>query len=327
MMRKWITILGGLLIVQLVMAVTINLTGENYQAFQAEEKLLTFDVGRVDGLRIEGEGQTLVLHKRDGRWLLPVQDDFPADQQSVERLLDKLAGLEKGWPVATSVSAASRFKLAEDDYQLRLALLSNDQSLAELYVGTSPGFRKVHVRPEGDEAVYSVAFNTWEASPKADDWIDKQVLQFDKESVQRIELPGLVLQREGDALQVAGLSEQEQANSEEIEALLDKLAGLRIQSLLGTEAKPEYGQDASQRAIKLALNEGAPLSYRFSKTEGENHYVLKRSDLDYYFKLPEYTVTPILDATRDKLVVKAADEATSEASSETAAPSTALPDE
>ena len=47
---------------------------------------------------------------------------------------------------------------------------------------------------------------------------------------------------------------------------------------------------------------GEVLSYRFSKPEETSYYVLKRSDLDHYFKVAEFTVKPILDMTREKLV-------------------------
>ncbi|MDJ0806571.1 MAG: DUF4340 domain-containing protein [Gammaproteobacteria bacterium] len=323
-MNKWISILSGLLIAQLVLAVTVNLTGEDYGAFQAEEKLLTFQAEQVDGLRIEGDEQSVLLKRQDDRWLLPEQGDFPADQESVKRLLDKLDGLEKGWPVATTSGAASRFEVAEDEFQRKLALLGGDDTLAELYVGTSPGFRKVHVRPANDEAVYAVEFNTWEANAKADDWIDKAILELDKEMIERIEMSDLVFEREGDWLTLTGLTDGQEADKDAIDELVDKLATLRVQSLLGTETKPEYQQDAPELEIELALNGGDALSYRISKPEGESYYVLKRSDLDYWFKVPDYTVEPIMETTRDKLVLKTTEEATSELDSETVSPSPVL---
>ena len=302
-MKKWISILTGLLLVQLVLAVAINLGSEDYGAFQPQEKLLVFQPEQVDGLRIEGEGQSVLLRKQDGRWVLAEQADFPADQEGVKRLMDKLADLEKGWPVATSGSAAAHFKVAKDENERHITLLGGDQTLAELYVGSSPGFRKVHVRPAGDDAVYAVAFNAWEANAKADDWIDKQILKLDEKSVQRIELPGLVLQREGDKFKVADLSDGEEANTQEIGSLLNKLTGLSVQSLLGSESKPEYKQNEPVLVIKVTLSEGDPLVYTISKPDDESYYILRRSDLKDYFKLPEYTVKPILEATRDKLVL------------------------
>ena len=47
---------------------------------------------------------------------------------------------------------------------------------------------------------------------------------------------------------------------------------------------------------------GEVLRYRFSKPEDASYYVLKRSDLDYYFKVAEYMVDPVTETTREKLV-------------------------
>ncbi|QBQ56639.1 DUF4340 domain-containing protein [Nitrosococcus wardiae] len=316
-MKKWISILGGLLLVQLVLAVAVNLMGEDYGAFEPQEKLLAFDKKEVDGLRIEDDENSLVLQKRDGKWLLPESGDFPADQETVERLLEKLATLEKGWPVATTGGAAKRFKVDDEAFERRLALLTKEETQAVLYVGTSPGFRKVHVRPEGEDAVYAVAFNTWEAGAKADDWIDKDILKLDGDQVTRVEMSDFTLQRSDDQWQLIGLKEQEETNGEEASALVDKLTGLRIQSLLGTEAKPSFQQEEPELEVKMALKSGDTLTYRFFKPEDEAHYVLKRSDLDHYFKVAPFAVEPIQSAEREKLVQTKAQEAPmSEASGE-----------
>ncbi|ADE14322.1 conserved hypothetical protein [Nitrosococcus halophilus Nc 4] len=313
-MKKWISILGGLLLVQLVLAIAVNLMGEDYGAFEPQEKLLAFDEKGVDGLRIEDGENSLVLKKRDGKWLLPDSGDFPADQEAVERLLDKLATLEKGWPVATTAGAAKRFKVDDEAFERRLALLIKEETQAVLYVGTSPGFRKVHVRPEGEDAVYAVAFNTWEANAKADDWIDKDILRLEGDQVTRVEMPEFTLQRNDEQWQLVSLKAQEETNGEEARALVDKLTGLPIESLLGTEAKPSFRQEAPEFEVKLARKGGDLLSYRFSKPEDEDYYVLKRSDLDHYFKVAPFAVEPIQTTGREKLVQTKTEEAPSETS-------------
>ncbi len=301
-MQRWIPILSGLLVLQLALALVLNLAGEEYGAFRTEEKLIAFDKQAVDGLRIEDDTNGLVLKKHDDQWLLPESQDFPANPGSVDRLLDKLADLEKGWPVATTGGAARRFKVADEQFERKLTLLADQEVLAEFYIGTSPGFRKVHARPAGEDAVFSVAFNSWEASAEADAWIDKGVLTLDEADVQRVEIAGLVLQREDGKLKVLALAEEETTNEEAADSLVRNLAELRIQSLLGSEAKPEYRQDEPELEFKVAREGGDVLSYRFSKPEDASYYVLKRSDLDYYFKIAEFTVQAILDSTRDELV-------------------------
>jgi hypothetical protein len=199
--------------------------------------------------------------------------------------------------------------------------------LAQLYLGTSPGFRKVHVRPADEDAVFAVTFDSWEASAKPDDWLDKEILKLDPATVERIELPDAVLQRQDERWLVTGLGEQEATDPEAAKALVDTLAALRIQSLLGSEDKAAYRQDAPALELKLRGEGDDDLTYRFSKPEGEAHYVLKRSDLDYYFKVPEFSVEPLLETNRQSLVLaevkQPAEEASAAATPEAASPAEA----
>jgi len=302
MTKRWVFVLSGLLAIQLVLIVAVNLTGEDYGAFQAEEKLLSFDEKELDGLRIEDGTVSVMLKKHEDKWRLPESGDFPASQSSVERLLDKLAALEKGWPVAKTRGAARRFKVDEEHFERKLVLLSGEETQATLYVGSSPGFRKVYVRPGDGNEVFAVNFNTWDAEAKADQWIDKDILTLDESDVERVEMPGVTLQREDGKLEVADLGEEEQTNGKESRALLGKLTGLRIESLLGTEAKPEYRQDEPVLEIKMTRKGGEELSYRFSKPDDVAYYVLKRSDLDHYFKVAEYAINPVRETARQQLV-------------------------
>ncbi len=98
-------------------------------------------------------------------------------------------------------------------------------------------------------------------------------------------------------------------NSPQTSSLLGKLTGLRIQSLLSTEAKPEYRQDEPALEVKMTRKGGEVLSYRFSKPEDASYYALKRPDLDHYFKVAEYTANPVKETTRENLLQARTDEA------------------
>lgn len=101
-------------------------------------------------------------------------------------------------------------------------------------------------------------------------------------------------------------------NSPQTRTLLGKLTELYIQSLLDTEAKPEYRQNEPVLELKMRRMGGEVLSYNFSKPEYAFYYVLKRSDLDHYFKVAEYMVDPVRETTRENLVQPRTDEASSE---------------
>ncbi len=301
-MHKWIAVLSSLLAAQLVLAVAIHFADDEHGAFEPTEDLLSFDSAQIDGLRIEdGEANTL-LTKRDGGWVLPELDDFPADQDAVQQLLDALAGLKQGWPVATSAGAAERFKVDPEAFQRKLTLLSDEQTMATLYVGTSPGFRKAHVRPDGDAAVYAASFNSWEAHTKTDDWIDKGILEIAASDIERIEMSGLSLERGDDGLQLVDLGEDEETQAEAARSLVERLSKLRVQSLLGSEDQATYEQADPTLEIRVRRKDGQNPVYRLFKPEDTSHYVLKRSDLEHYVTVAESAVKALKDTTREQLV-------------------------
>ncbi len=101
-------------------------------------------------------------------------------------------------------------------------------------------------------------------------------------------------------------------NSPQTRSLLGKLTGLHIQSLLDTEAKPEYRQNEPALKVKMTRMGGEVLSYHFSKPEDTSYYVLKRSDLDHYFEVAKYAANPIKETKGENLVQARTDEASSE---------------
>jgi hypothetical protein len=301
-MNNRIAILGAVLAAQLLLALGLNLAGEDYGAFEPEEKLLTFDAAAVDGLRIEDGKGSVTLKKSADRWVLPTLDAYPVGAGKTEALLERLAGLEKGWPVATSAGAAERFKLTGEQFERRITLLVGDAPRAVLYVGSSPGFRRVHVRPDGDDAVYAVEFSTWEAGAAAADWVDKTVLELRQDEITGVRMPGFELRRDGEVMQLVGLGEQETIKQEKVDGLLRQLAGLRIQSVLGRQAKAEYGQDQPVLTLSVSRRDGGDLEYRFSKPAHGDDYVLKRSDQDYFFALSQFSVDDLQQTTRESLL-------------------------
>ncbi|HFC53604.1 MAG TPA: DUF4340 domain-containing protein [Gammaproteobacteria bacterium] len=303
-MNRWIAILAGLLLVQLAAAVAVNMGEERYAAFQPEERLLAFDAGSIDGLRIEDSNGALLMRKENGRWSLPDSGGFPARGKGVEQLLEKLAGLKKGWPVATTAGAAERFKVADGEFERRIELLAGSDSAATLYVGSSPGLRKVHVRAGGEEKIYAVELNSWELTSRVDDWIDSAVTVLEPEKIERLEMPGFTLQRSGEELRLEELGEGERTDAKAVSGLLDKVAGLRIQSLLGSEPSSGYDEEKPALEFTVKRKDGGELRYRFWKPADEEYYVLKRSDMDHYLKVAKYLVEPILETGREKLLQK-----------------------
>jgi hypothetical protein len=232
-------------------------------------------------------------------------EGFPADHDKVEGFLNDLKELKKGLPVGTTAGAVKRFRVAEDDFERRIVLYSGNENNATLYVGTSPSFRKVHARIPGEDRVYAVEFDAYEAGVKPEDWIDKDVLSHKPSDIIRVELPNLTLIRKEETLFVEDIDgETEETIEDAARRLLDHVAGLRIRSVLGTEAEAEYNQDDPAFQYKLDLVSGDSESYVFSRPKDADYYVLKPSHRDEYFKVDTWVLDRIKETERQTLVLK-----------------------
>lgn len=141
------------------------------------EPFLEFDADAVDALLVSDGESEVALAKNDGAWQLP--NGLPADGAKVDGVIDKLADASAGWPVATSAGVQERFELTEDDHQRRVRLSAGDETVADIYLGTSPGYRKTHARRADDDEIYAITFSNYEAGAKDSDWLDKSLLRPD----------------------------------------------------------------------------------------------------------------------------------------------------
>lgn len=129
-----------------------------------------------------------------------------------------------------------------------------------------------------------------------------------KDGISQIKIGDVVLQLEGDVLQLTGLDESEIANAEEIKKVIDKLASLNFSEVLGTTGKPEFQQNTPVMEIEISLKSQMPEQYILSKLKDKDDYVLKQSSTDYYFKVPKYVGDDIVGISRANLVQKKPEE-------------------
>lgn len=302
-MRRPLVILSGILVLQAAGAVGLALSGPDYGAFEASEPLVVFDAEAVEEVAInDGGGESVVLRRHEDGWRLPGLHDFPASDEKVSVLLERLNGLRKGLPVAVSSSAPKRFKLTEAEHERRIVLRGDGETLAAVLFGTSPAYRQVHAKTPGDAAVYSVAFATYDTGTRPEDWMDRDFLKVPENDIIRVELPSLVLVRDDDELVVEGLGESEQTAENEAKSILRQLArpGFTAVEGRGEDALARIGEP--DLTVSLKRKDGAALTYRLKQLDDKDEYLLASSDEDYLFRIPKYALQAVFDASRDKLV-------------------------
>lgn len=163
----------GLFVVQ-VIVIALFLVSKS-GGVRTPEAFLEFDVAAVDRFVIASTDESIELTKDGESWILP--DGNPADKDKVDRVMGKLADVGLDWPVATSQSAAKRFEVTKASFQKQISVYSGQDLLADLYLGTSPSFRRVHARQVNEGDIYSIEFSNYEAGTSPSAWLDKSLLQ------------------------------------------------------------------------------------------------------------------------------------------------------
>jgi hypothetical protein len=302
-MKRFTIILGGALAAQLAVALTLAYSRSDLSAFKAQEPLVAFDAARIDQVDIdESGGGSVTLNKRDGAWVIPSQANFPADGSKVEGLLGKLAGLKAGWPVATTSDAAQRFKVTDKQHERRIVLSSGGKRVSEILVGTSPTYRQVHARVNGANTIHNVAFASYEANARPQDWMNQDLLEIAQDKIASIAIADVNLERKDGKFTVAGVGDNEQMVDREVRALVGAISRPSFDAVQGKgpEALAKLENPDIQFTVKQG--DGKTITYRYKKEGDGAAYLFSSSAQDYVFRVGATSIDSIVKAKRDKLV-------------------------
>lgn len=170
-MTRTIRILAMVLAVQVVLAAFILLNRGGLETRPANEALLAFETAQIDRMLVkDAEKAEAELRKQDGKWVLPGASNAEADADKITQVLDKLHGLQRGLPVATSGADFQRFKVAEDGFERHVQLYQGDKLMADLYLGNGAGVNRSYARLASDKVIYTAGIGTYDLPGKAESW-------------------------------------------------------------------------------------------------------------------------------------------------------------
>jgi len=233
--------------------------------------------------------QQVELKQQGGQWLLA--NGLPVKQGKLESALARLSALRTNWPVATTTSSHSRFEVAEDQYQKRIQLYKGGELYSELFIGTSPGYKKAHLRVAGQDDVYALKLNSFDYSGDSDDWLDNGLLHLS--SVSSIQGTGYALNSVAGQWSLAELPEGKLLLQGKVQDLVAAIQGLNV---LGVQA-----QNLTSFPIGIKVNsEQGKLSYQLFKDGG--NYAVQRSDHDMQFKISSGDYDKLVNVVLDSLL-------------------------
>lgn len=289
-MNGRIGLLAAVLVVQLVIVAAL-LWSQN-RAESAAEKLLDLDAKQVDHIVIADASEKIDLVRKDDVWTV---GDAPADATKTNKLVNDFAGFESAWPVATTDTSAERFEVTEEKFQRRITFGAGDEVLGDVLLGTSPGFQRVHARRVDAEAIYAVNFSNFQASTKADDWIDKAVLASDGVIKSVVAPSGFKLEKNSEGWLLDGAA----ANQDTATTFAERFENLRIigtAEAAGATAKGVFAVVDSKGEFTLELSQGSE----------DTEYVVKSSRRPGFYRIAAYIAEQMLEG-KDELEPKTQD--------------------
>lgn len=280
-MKRALALLILLLVIQCGILAAVYRERPVAAAGSAGQALLPVAYKQVDELRIaDKSGNEAVLRKSAVGWVLPELDNLPADPEKVSALFASLDAATNNWPVASTTAARQRFQVADYYHQRRVGLLGQGRELAVIFLGTSPGFRRVHARNDQHDAIYSISFNTFDAPAEGGDWLDSRLLQV--RSPLRIDADSYSLSRQdGSWRSGAGNTPDER----ELDALLNTLRTLHVHGTAPGDVQERLSQQEAELVLQVQGLAGHRTLELFAL---DGKHFIRSSEFSLFFKLSGY---------------------------------------
>lgn len=298
--RLW---LGALLFMQLALASVLFL-GDRWRAEDpVPAALVDGEDTQVDRIIISDADGQATLVRDAGEWTLPGLKSLPAQSKKVWDALTRLASLQTLWPVTATAASHERFEVTQEKFQRRVQLFQGERGLADFYLGTSPGFRQVHLRRSAEREVYAVDLNVHDLPARDDQWLDRSLLAVSAPlSIGTADYTLRDSETEGWQLEVHGqdgVVNPVELDPDKARRLVDALASFQVQSLAEEVVSlDELGGEL--RSLRVETAEDS-MTFLF-KAAGEQHYV-RRDDRDAVFSLSQYDYDSIARIGLEDLIL------------------------
>jgi hypothetical protein len=310
MMKRHNQILAAVLVLQI--AVTVLVLWPRPARSEGESQPFFGDLQAQDIRAIsisDTADQTTRLARADDGWVLSEIDDYPAQTESVEELLEKLLAIETNRLVTNTEASHRRLRVASDEFERCIDLETTSGDSYTLYLGSSPSYGLIHVRLEGQNETYQTdEVTSWEASASVASWIDNLYINIPTEDITSLTLKNangeweFYVDREGN-WDLTGLGRTEELDTSAVTTLVNRAASLSILRPLGVEEQESYGLDEPLASVSIEANGDTHTFQIGAQDPDDNSYVVISSDSDYYVSVNQTIAEEFTQKTREDFLV------------------------
>ncbi len=308
-MKKHNQILTALLVVQIILVLVVLWPRASASGGELAPLLGEIELGDIISLTVEdNNGERITLNKETGSWVLPDADNYPAVDDTVNALLEKLVAVKTDRLVTRTASSHQRLQVAGDDFVRQIDLETAAGETYTLFLGSSPSQGATHVRLAGrDEAYLAGDLSSWEVNATANNWVDTSYLSIPQDSISKITLQNgngewnLSKDAEGNWL-VAEMAEGEELETSTVNTIVSRVSTLSMLRPLGLEETPVYMMDEPSAEVTIETVEKTVTLVVGAMFTEDNSYIVKSSESPYYVRVAEFSVKNLVEQTHEDFV-------------------------
>lgn len=316
------------LVLQVLLVAGVSMGRDEVRISAPAPVLVGFETGPIQEVEVhgpvgigDGEKTQVVLKKEGTQWVVASAGGYPADQEKLSKLLDDLKAMKTRGPVVSKASYHKKLEVADDKHQRKL-VLKGGPAPVELYLGSSPAYKKLHVRLVGQEEVAVVdGLSTYDVGPKGADWVDKKYLDIAEKDVWAVRIQNkngqLALEKDpvSGAWTALGAKPTDKPNKSVIDDLVRKARSANLEEPVGKGDNPAWGLGSPLATVTLVTGTSTIAGTPPPKTEevrlligaqdgAKSRYFVKASTKEHVVLLPKWSVEPLLEKAPKDLVEK-----------------------
>jgi len=304
-MSSWIRLLLVALLLQIGLVLFFQIQDKELAVYEGGDQLLPIEFDSVSRIEItQPEKETLIIAKKDSKWVLPEKKDFPVSETRIEELKNEIFEIKRPWPAGSTSAAAKKFEVEKDNFRTKLSFHNDQSDIATLYFGSSPGFRKVHARLSGEDVIYSLDLHAHQINAEEGPWLDRQLLRVAREDIKGLELNNFTLELEGETITLTELPEDYDLSQQRAESVLRMSSGVNFTEFLGGEDHEKYfSKEDATFSYSIKTREDADITISY-KEDGEEEILLRSSLYPFLFKASKSQFENIQKLTKEDLIEK-----------------------
>ncbi len=214
------------------------------------------DIKNADRIEINSKRNSVAITKTDDQsWILPEKEDYPADMDSVKRILENLTEIPIGRAVTSNLKDLEKYGLDKDS-KTSIRVYNNDRMILGMDIGKNgPDLLSSFIRVEDDDHIRLVPGNIKYFYEKpVSDWKDRIVLDLREYELSSLEIISddysakILIDESLGYTSVEPVAEKE-LNREAVSKIISSLKPLRADGFLEDEENYE----------EIVLSEKEPL--------------------------------------------------------------------